>query len=97
MTERRLIADEAARLLREEPLLRSIVRHMPAAVAMFDADLRYLMVSDRWYVDYGLEETDILGRSHFEIFPETQENWRNYPPQLGRRTSERARERIFAR
>ena len=47
---------------------------LPSAIAMFDAQMRYLAVSQRWLTDYGLQG-DIFGRSHYEIFPDP-ERWR---------------------
>lgn len=46
------------------------VKHTPAAVAMFDENMRYIVASDRWYSDYGLKGQEIIGKSHYEIFPE---------------------------
>ena len=42
---------------------------IPVAAAMLDRDLRYLIVSRRWLIDYELQNQDIIGRYHFEIFP----------------------------
>lgn len=52
------------------------IRAAPTALAMLDTDLRYLAASDRWYHDYGLVDQDIIGRSHYEIFPEISEEWK---------------------
>ncbi len=58
----------------KENLLSTFVRHTPAAVAMFDHKLCYVAASDRWYTDYGLEGRDVIGKNHYEIFPEILEN-----------------------
>ncbi|MCC7446024.1 MAG: PAS domain S-box protein [Anaerolineae bacterium] len=63
--------------LRErESLLRIYVEHTPSAVAIFDREMRYLLISQRWLYDYRLGEQDVIGRSHYEIFPEIPERWK---------------------
>ncbi|TRX47187.1 PAS domain S-box protein [Fulvivirga sp. M361] len=49
------------------------IEHMPAAVAMFDKNMHYLVASKRWYTDYNLEGQDIIGRHHYDIFPEIRQ------------------------
>ncbi len=66
---------EQALQAREE-LLKIFVKHVPAAVAMLDRDMRYLQVSHRWCTDYLRGTTEILGRSHYEIFPDMPGRWK---------------------
>jgi len=67
---------KTAMLQAREELLRVFVKNVPAAVAMLDRDMHYLQVSDRWCTDYLPGIAQILGRSHYEIFPDMPERWK---------------------
>jgi len=53
-----------------------LIKHTPAAVAMFDKNLCYLAHSDRWLKDYQLGDVDIIGKSHYEVFPDVLDRWK---------------------
>lgn len=68
---------QAESALREnEERVRLLIEHAPAALALFDNDMRYLSVSRRWLEDYALCDRTILGKSHYEIFPEISQAWK---------------------
>lgn len=52
------------------------LEHTPTAVAMFDCEMRYIANSRQWFIDYGLEEQSLIGRCHYEVFPQTNDKWK---------------------
>ena len=70
----RLIADE--KLKASEEYLHFFFEYAPAALAMFDNEMRYLCVSQRWRSDYRLGDRNLLGLSHYDVFPEITERWK---------------------
>jgi PAS domain S-box-containing protein len=77
-----VLRDVTVRKLREEELreseerFRLFIEYAPAALAMFDREMRYLHVSQRWRTDYRLGPDDLRGVSHYQLFPETPERWK---------------------
>ena len=67
-------AEESIR--QREKLLKNFVKNVPAGVAMLDCEMRYLQVSERWCADYGLDASQVVGRSHYELFPDIPERWK---------------------
>ena len=57
--------------------LKLFVEHASVAVAMFDRDMNYLAVSPGYITDYRPRRPDIVGRSHYDVFPETGDRWRD--------------------
>ena len=53
-----------------------LLANAPAALAIFDTDMRYLAVSRRWLADFGVAEVDIIGRVHYDVFPEIGADWK---------------------
>jgi len=70
------LREQAAALQAREELLRIFVKNAPVGVAMFDREMRYLQVSDRWCTDYSLDSAHIVGRCQYEFFPDLPERWK---------------------
>lgn len=60
---------------RERKQLREIIANAPVAMAMFDTQMRYLVHSQKWLADYGLEGQSIIGRTIGEVFSDFPEHW----------------------
>ncbi|MBK8128253.1 MAG: PAS domain S-box protein [bacterium] len=84
-------------LVEREEQLRLFVRHSPAALAMFDNDMRYLVCSERWIQDYRLGNRDIIGKTHYEVFPEIGEEWKAVHRRCLRGATEECSREPFAR
>ena len=63
-------------LSRNEQILRLFVEYSPAAIAMLDREMRYIVASRRYLSDYHLGDQDLVGRCHYEVFPEIPERWK---------------------
>lgn len=63
-----------------EKRLRSLMQRAPAAIAMFDRQMRYMAFSNRFLADYDLDMANganhLIGRTHYEVFPDIPEHWR---------------------
>ncbi|NEP77202.1 MAG: response regulator [Okeania sp. SIO3B3] len=53
-----------------------LLEYIPIAVAILDQDMCYLWTSKRWLTDYNLTEKDIIGHSHYEVFPNITDRWK---------------------
>ena len=64
-------------LLNNREKLRQFLEHTPAPIAVLDRDCRYIAVSRRWITDYRLPHESLVGKSHFEVFSEIPDDWRD--------------------
>ena len=69
-------AEIEGKLRESEARLKLFVEHAPVALAMLDRDMRYLAISRRWKEISYVDIENFIGRSHYEVFPELPERWR---------------------
>ena len=55
---------------------RLFIEYAPAAMAMFDKEMRYVSVSKQWMKEYDLAG-DVIGKKHYELFPNILERWKD--------------------
>jgi PAS domain S-box-containing protein len=68
-------AAEEALYFSQQQLL-SMIRQAPISIAIFDLGMKYLAASQRWVEEYGRGNTDLIGKSHYEIHPDLPEKWK---------------------
>ncbi|MFZ4808404.1 MAG: PAS domain S-box protein, partial [Hyphomicrobiaceae bacterium] len=71
---RRRQATEA--LAQSTAKLEALIDAAPVAIAMFDREMRYITCTQRWIADYGLAGQTLIGRSHYDVFPNLPENFK---------------------
>ena len=58
-------------------LLSMVVEHAPVAIAVFDREMRYLLVNRQWVSEFNLEAMGpLVGRVQYEVFPALHHGWR---------------------
>ncbi|MFC3562800.1 PAS domain S-box protein [Pedobacter jamesrossensis] len=82
------LSTERARLL-------AFIEHTPAAVAMLDNDMKYLAVSQKWIDDYKFKTNDLIGASHYQMFPNLDEERKARHKEILKGKIDRREEDIF--
>jgi PAS domain S-box-containing protein len=69
-------AQEAMRLQSERELniLRTMVAAAPVGLVMLDRNLRHVQCSQRWLDDIGLVRDQVIGKLHYDVFPNLDES-----------------------
>ncbi|SFD47210.1 PAS domain S-box-containing protein [Algibacter lectus] len=52
------------------------IEQAPTAIAMLDTNMCYIAASKKWISDYKMEHEEIVGRCHYDLFPEIGDEWK---------------------
>ncbi|HET6556447.1 MAG TPA: PAS domain S-box protein [Prolixibacteraceae bacterium] len=58
-------------------LMQYVIEHNRSAIAVHDKELKYIYVSQRYLEEYGIKENQIIGKHHYEVFPDLPQKWRD--------------------
>ncbi len=78
-------------------LMKYIIDHNQSSVAVLDKSLKYLFISQRYLRDYRVKEKNIIGKHHYEVFPDTPEKWKKVHQKALKGKALRADEDVFYR
>lgn len=84
-------------LKRANGRLKAFITHAPAAVAMFDSDMRYVEYTERWLKDFRLDGRNLKGEHHYDVFPEIPTHWRDKHKRILAGATETCEEDRFTR
>ncbi len=57
-------------------LIQYILKYNTSGVAVHDKDMNYMYVSERYLDRYGVKEKEIIGKNHYEVFPDLPDKWK---------------------
>lgn len=57
--------------------LRRFVELAPGSMAMFDNEMKYVAASEAYRMQHELGDLALVGRSHYDVFPELPDRWRS--------------------
>ena len=64
-------------LIHSHDLMRYIIEHSRSAIAVHDKNLNYLYVSQRYKDVYNIKDENIIGKHHYDVFPDLPQKWRD--------------------
>ncbi|MBT3177241.1 MAG: PAS domain S-box protein [Desulfobacula sp.] len=65
------------KLIHSYDLMDYIISHARSAIAVFDRDFKYIYVSKRYLTDYKVKEQHVIGKHHYEVFPDIPQKWKD--------------------
>ena len=71
-------AEESEKALKHShDLMQYVIEHNRGSIAVHDKDYKYIYVSNRYLEEYKVKEKDILGKHHYDVFPDLPQKWRD--------------------
>ncbi|SHF12109.1 PAS domain S-box protein [Alkalibacter saccharofermentans] len=64
-------------MLYSNNLMKYIIEHNRSDVAVHDKDLNYLYVSQTYLERYRVKDKNVIGKHHYEVFPDLPQKWRD--------------------
>lgn len=75
--DKTLEIEQQLKELEAADMYRILIQQNPNATAMVDKEMRYVAASEKWLSDYHLEGQNVIGKSHYDIFPEIGDEWKS--------------------
>lgn len=70
------IRESERELASSHELMNYVIEHSNSGVAIHDKELNYIYVSQKYIDQFGLREMEIIGRHHYDVFPDLPERWK---------------------
>jgi PAS domain S-box-containing protein len=64
---------------------------------VLDREMRYILVSERWLDDFRCPDRNIIGKCHYDVFPDIPERWKEVHRRCLAGATERSEEDYFPR
>jgi PAS domain S-box-containing protein len=64
-------------LLHSHDLMSYVIEHNKSAIAVHDREMNYVYVSRRYLDDYRVRDRDVVGKNHYDVFPDLPQKWRD--------------------
>jgi diguanylate cyclase (GGDEF)-like protein/PAS domain S-box-containing protein len=74
ISERKIMEQQ---VMHSRDLMNYVIQHDRGGVAVHDRDMNYIYVSQKYLDDYGISNENVIGRHHYEVFPDLPQAWRD--------------------
>jgi len=65
------------KLMHSRNLMQYVIEYDRSAIALLNRNLEYIYVSRKFIEDYRVTEKDVIGKHHYEVFPDLPEAWKD--------------------